>query len=297
MGRPALHIDRRRPHQRFAHSRYRAIETPRLVRYDSRMIVDIHTHLFPPRLIEERARLAVDDAMFGEMYGDPRAKMATSEDLIASMDRAGVDVSVAAGFWWQDAALRAEHAAYLLDAAARYPGRIVPFVPQSPREAAPGAAGHGEIRVTDPAAIEVSGAPILVHCSEEVGHTYGGKAGGLTPGGLWTLLAKHANARVIAAHWGGGFPFYALMPEVRAVIDAGRVVFDTAASSLLYSTEAPRRGIDLVGVGAVCWGSDFPLRDQTLDRAMIEASLPDQHERQMILGNNAARFLDLPARK
>jgi len=260
------------------------------------MIVDIHTHLFPPRLIEARARLAADDAMFGEMYGDPRAKMATAEDLIAAMDRAGVDVSVAAGFWWQDAALRAEHAAYLLDAAARYPDRIVPFVPQSPREAAAGAAssaivGQGEVRVSDPAAIEVGDAPILVHCSEEVGHAYGGKAGGLTPGGLWTLLATHASARVIAAHWGGGFPFYALMPEVRAIIDVGRLVFDTAASPLLYAPEAVRRGIDLAGLGAVCWGSDFPLREQTSDRAAIESILTDAHEREAVLGGNAARFL------
>jgi len=59
----------------------------------------------------------------------------------------------------------------------------------------------------------------------------------------------------------------------------------------------PCRGIDLVGVGAVCWGSDFPLRDQTLDRAMIEASLPNLDERALVLGGNAARFLDLPARE
>lgn len=297
MGRPTRPPRRPSRHQTRRPLWRTRVETCTPVRYDPRMIVDIHTHLFPPRLIEERARLAADDAMFGEMYGDPRAKMATAEDLIASMDRAGVDVSLAAGFWWQDATLRAEHAAYLLDAAARYPRRILPFVPQSPGAAAPGAAGHGELRVTDPAAIEVGDAPILVHCSEEVGHTYGGKAGGLTPGGLWKLLATHSSARVIAAHWGGGFPFYALMPEVRAVIDAGQVVFDTAASPLLYGTDAPRRGIDLVGVGAVCWGSDFPLRDQTLDRAMIEASLPDPFEREMILGKNAARFLDLPARE
>ena len=256
------------------------------------MIVDIHTHIFPPRLIEERARLAVADRAFGALYADARARMATAEDLIASMDRAGVDVSVAAGFWWDDPALRAEHAAYLLDAAARYPGRLLPFVPQPPRAALVGAAGWGEVRVDNPDAFDVPGAlPLLVHCSEEVGHAYAGKTGGLTPGALWRLLQSQPEARVIAAHWGGGFPFYALMPEVRAIIDVGRLVFDTAASPLLYAPEAVRRGIDLAGLGAVCWGSDFPLREQTSDRAAIESILTDAHEREAVLGGNAARFL------
>ena len=162
--------------------------------------------------------------------------------------------------------------------------------------AASGAAGIGEVRVADPAAIEVSapgGLPMLVHCSEEVGHAYGGKAGGLTPAALWRLLEAQPHARVIAAHWGGGFPFYALMPEVRAIIDAGRLVFDTAASPLLYAPEAVRRGIDLAGMAAVCWGSDFPLRDQAQDRAAIEAVLPPGLERDSVLGGNATRFLAL----
>ena len=273
------------------------------------MIIDVHTHIFPPRMITDREALVRADAGFAALYADPRAKMATAEELLASMAEAGVDQSVACGFWWSSAALAAEHAAYLVASARASTQRIVPFVPLHGDTAiVDGTRGVGELRVGSGGTLNAAternlagaialGLPVLAHCTEEAGHTYPGKTGGFTPGALWSFMEANPQARVIAAHWGGGFPFYALMPEVRAVIDAGRVVFDTAASSLLYGTEAPRRGIDLVGVGAVCWGSDFPLRDQTLDRAMIEASLPDQHERQMILGNNAARFLDLPARK
>ena len=118
------------------------------------MIVDIHTHIFPPHFIEDRARLAATDPAFEEMYASPRAQMATAEDLIASMDRAGVDVSVAAGFWWRDRGRRGEHAAYLLAAAVRYPDRIVPSVPQSASEVLPGATGIGELREPDPRRIE-----------------------------------------------------------------------------------------------------------------------------------------------
>ncbi|MBM4410908.1 MAG: amidohydrolase [Chloroflexi bacterium] len=254
------------------------------------MIVDIHTHLFPPRLIAERARLAAADEAFGEMYADPKAKMATAEDLLASMDRAGVDVSVACGFWWSDPAIAAEHAAYLVEVARDSGGRILAFVPTPiPAE---GAAGIGEVRERTPEGVPVSRLPVLIHGSEETGHAYPGKTGGVTPGAFGRLIEARPEARVIAAHWGGGFPFAALMPEVRASI-AGRVIFDSAASAFLYTPEVFRRVIDLVGVEGVAWGSDFPLRTQEADRAYVEAAVPDETERAAVLGGNAARFLGL----
>ncbi|MEX2447044.1 MAG: amidohydrolase family protein [Dehalococcoidia bacterium] len=262
------------------------------------MIVDIHTHIFPPRMVRDRAALLEAEPAFAELYAAPRATMATAEDLLASMERARVDVSVAAGFWWRDPALVEEHARYLVDVAAASGGRIVPFVPgfldALPDEVRRGAAGVGEVRIADPAAFaEVGALPLLAHCSEEVGHAYGGKGGGLTPGALWALLEGRPETRVIAAHWGGGFPFYALMPEVREIVEAGGVVFDSAASSLLYAPEVFSRVIEVAGLDAVCWGSDFPLREQAVDRAAVEAALPDEAARAAVLGGNAARFLRL----
>ena len=269
------------------------------------MIVDIHTHVFPPRFIAERARLVAAEPAFAELYASPQARMADADALLASMDGADVDVSVAAGFWWRDRALAEEHAAYLVEAAARSGGRLVPFVPLPARDAPPGAAGVGEVREADPAVVadqidarlDARALPLLAHCSEEVGHGYPGKTGGLTPGGLWTLLEAQPAARVIAAHWGGGFPFSALMPEVRALIDAGRLVFDTAASTLLYGPLAARHGVALAGRDAVCWGSDFPLRAQAIDRAAIAAAFASgpagDADRDAVLGGNAARFLRL----
>lgn len=257
------------------------------------MIVDIHTHIFPPRFIEARERLAASDPVFAEMYADPRAKMATADDLLASMEGARVDVSVACGFWWRDRGLAEEHAAYIIDAAGRAGGRLVPFVPLPPDALPERAAGAGEVRVTDPAELTAGTRPVLVHCSEETGHEYPGKHGGLTPGALWRYLEAQPEARVIAAHWGGGFPFAALMPEVSEVIASGRVVFDTAASSLLYGPGVFALGITLVGVEAICWGSDYPLRGQAADRALVAGALASDEERAAVLGGNAARFLGL----
>lgn len=255
--------------------------------------MDIHTHIFPPRLIAERARLAASDAAFGEMYAAAKAKMATAEGLLASMARAGVDVSVACGFWWRDPALAAEHAAYLVEAARASGGRILAFVPT--RAPVEGSAGIGEVREHAPEDVPVSTLPLLVHSSEETGHAYPGKAGGLTPGALGRLLDARPEARLIVAHWGGGFPFASLIPEVRRSIER-RVLFDSAASSYLYAPEVFRRVIDLAGLDSVAWGSDFPLRAQEVDRAYVEAALPGEAERAAVLGGNAERFLGLESR-
>jgi uncharacterized protein len=277
------------------------------------MIVDVHTHIFPPRMIAERARLAAADAEFGVLYRSPRARMVTAEELLASMDAAGVDRAVVCGFWWRSTEQAEEHRTYLLETAAASAGRIVPFVPVATGEgpavidgiAAAGGVGLGEIRTPDDApelaseldallgAAVARGLPLLTHCSEEVGHAYPGKGGGVTTGALWRLVSAHPQARVIAAHWGGGFPFYALMPEVRALLESGRLVFDTAASPLLYDPRVFEAAQSLLGDGLVLWGSDFPLRDQAADRAAVEAAVHDGTQRDAVLGGNAARFLGL----
>ena len=43
------------------------------------MIVDFHTHIFPPEMIARRADYAARDPWFAELYGDPRAKMADAD--------------------------------------------------------------------------------------------------------------------------------------------------------------------------------------------------------------------------
>lgn len=266
------------------------------------MIVDVHTHIFPPRFVAERGRLAGLDPTFALMYRDPRARMATAEDLLASMAEAGVDVSVACGFWWHDPALAVEHAAYLAGAAEASDGRILAFAPGT-SDLAQGARGIGEVRLHAAgdeervaAAALASDLPLLAHCTEEAGHEYPGKHGGFTPGGLWRFLRDYPDVRVVAAHWGGGFPFYALMPEVRALLAGGRVLFDTSASHLLYEPRVFRAVTDLVGSDLVAWGSDFPLRRQAVDRAAVEAAVADPEERAAILGRNAERFLRLQER-
>ena len=63
--------------------------------------------------------------------------------------------------------------------------------------------------------------------------------------------------RVVAAHWGGGFPFYELMPEVQTA--AANVWYDSAASLYLYRPEIFPTVARIAGPRKILWGSDYPL--------------------------------------
>ena len=47
------------------------------------MLIDFHTHIFPPDVRDHRERYCVRDAWFNELYSNPRANIATAEDLVA----------------------------------------------------------------------------------------------------------------------------------------------------------------------------------------------------------------------
>ncbi len=96
------------------------------------MIIDCHTHVFPPEFVAQREKLARVCRWFGLLYANPKRKMATAEQLLASMKRSGVDRAVAFGFPWSDAGrLRAAND-YVADAAAGSDGRLIPFAVVNP---------------------------------------------------------------------------------------------------------------------------------------------------------------------
>jgi uncharacterized protein len=295
------------------------------------MIFDAHAHVFPPAVRERREQIVAAEPAFAEIYGDPKAQMATAGELLKSMDDAGVDRAIVCNFAWSADDLIEETNHYILGAAAASKGRLIPFVSVSLAGAGrhggadveeavgerkadartkirqlsmDGARGIGELRPeqsgynlgnSDEAdvlnwAASAFDLPLLCHVSEPVGHSYAGKQG-LSLEALYEFARAAAGVTVIAAHWGGGMPFYALMPEVRKAI--GNVYFDSAASHLLYDPAVYRRVIDLVGVERILWGSDYPLTSQAkaLERAR-DAGLSDG-EMAAVLGGNAAALFGL----
>ncbi len=286
------------------------------MRYHSHVIVDAHAHVFPPEVRDNRDEYLKRDAGFRELYANAKARIATADELLASMEAAGVDRSVACGFGWSDAELCRRHSDYLMETSAKSGGRLIPFCTVQPSDdgtrdelkrcAARGARGLGELRPQQQGyglidseeadllawASDAYDLPLLFHASEPVGHVYPGKAG-LPLDQLGRFIADFPGVTVIAAHWGGGLPFYALMPEVREGLS--RTYFDTAATSFLYTPDVYARVIELVGTEQILFGSDFPLISQ--ERALQEfaeaTGALDDDTRRLILGENARRLLRL----
>lgn len=279
--------------------------------------IDAHTHLFPPEFVAMRDRLLASDPWFGQAFGSPKAKMIGEDTLLKSMDTAGYAMSVVVGWPWRDQGLCREHNAYLAEVAHRFPDRIAwlgivnPALPDADLVIAScveqGASGFGELNADGqgfdwaaPAAIadafdafrEVD-QPVLIHTSEPVGHLYAGK-GRATPDRLLVSLAAFPDVRFVMAHWGGGLPFYELMPEVRAL--TRNVVYDSAASTYLYDFSIFPTLERVIGAERILYGTDFPVLAQgkflqrVLGSGMRDSALPD------ILSGNAQRVFGLKER-
>ena len=279
------------------------------------MIIDCHTHVFPPQMKKDRGKYIELDPCFALLYSDPKAKIATADELIASMDEAGIEISVIANIGWTTHELCLETNDYIIDSVSRYPERLIGFgavQPQSPqgavaeieRLARAGIKGIGEMRA-DIQLLDLSDelmmAPLvealkkyklvlLTHASEPVGHNYPGK-GNITPEVLYPFITSFPDLIIVCAHWGGGLPFYALMPEVKKAM--ANVYFDTAASPLLYTPEVYNQVIPLVGANKILFGSDYPLlAPGRLIKEIKALDLPEETE-SLILSGNARRLLGI----
>lgn len=278
-------------------------------------VIDAHTHVFAPEICRDRAAYVARDLWFEHLYADPRAGLVPAEDLIVSMDAAGIDRSVIAGFPWGDPELCRLHNDYMAEVAATYSDRlswlatVVPTAPDAAAEAARcfalGASGIGELnadaqgfdfREPEPLADLVEAClhydrPIMFHISEPVGHVYPGK-GTATPEKFVHFLAAYPDLRVVAAHWGGGLPFYELMPEVASL--ARNVAYDSAASTYLYRFDVFRVVLDIVGPERVLMASDYPVLRQDRFLRRVGAANLREEEVAPVLGGNAMRIYGLP---
>ncbi|MDD5509982.1 MAG: amidohydrolase family protein [Dehalococcoidales bacterium] len=282
------------------------------------MIIDFHTHVFSPRIKKNRARYIDADPSFALLYAKKEAKLATTDELIIRMDEDGVDMSVILNIGWTTHELCVETNDYILESIARYPDRLIGFASVQPQSteaaiaeiercAKSGIKGIGELRpdmqLIDPGDAAVMRPFVetmvkhklilLTHSSEPIGHQYPGK-GSVTPEILYYLIENYPELTVVCAHWGGGLPFYALMPEVKQAM--GNVFFDTAASPYLYLPQIYHQVSQLVGSDRILFGSDYPLlAPSRLLNEIDSLGLPEE-TRGLILSGNARRLLDIKSK-
>lgn len=279
------------------------------------MRIDVHTHIFPPEIVEDRERYFPGEPVFQSLYDTPKARLATAETLVQAMDEAGIDHSVTFGFPWRAYELAERHNDYVLESASRYPRRLIPMgcidplaergLREAERVLRAGARGLGELALyeaSDPATALDRYADLirccrshegvlLIHANEPVGHTYPGKA----PWGLdfYYALARLAEGvPLILAHWGGGLCFYQLLKkEVSEVL--ANVYYDTAASPFLYRSSIYAQMVQIAGIEKILFGSDYPLL--SAGRYFDEMAASGLAEEQIgaICGGNAKRLFAL----
>ena len=287
---------------------------PRLRCYIFRMIIDAHTHIFPPEVVSKRERFLDGEPAFAAIYQDPKAPMVTAEGLIKAMDQGGVDISWALGFPWVKEKNSRLHNDYLAQAAAESGGRLRGLAcvhapaswatGEAERSLSLGLSGLGELAFYDTdldvAALNPlcrlcaeADKPLLLHTNEPVGHKYPGKAP-MTLASLYALIKENPDTRLVLAHMGGGIFFYASMKK-----EVGRALanvwLDIAAAPFLYRPEAYKMAVELMGPDKLLLGSDYPLLPVSrYKKELAQAGLSPQ-ELDQVMGLSAAKVIPLEA--
>jgi predicted TIM-barrel fold metal-dependent hydrolase len=280
------------------------------------MIIDAHTHLFPEKIRKNRELFFSEEPAFKKLYQSPKSRLLGAKEMLASMDAEQVDKSVIFGFPWKNEGLFKRHNDYIGEVVNRYPQRFIGlgcFDPYSDGAAEEtqrclqgnGLSGIGELAFYQSGIDSASLArlepvmeicrnrhlPILIHTNEPIGHQYPGKTPN-TLAQIYQLIVTFQKNKIILAHWGGGLFFFSLLKkEVKQHLK--HVYFDTAASPYLYDANVYRLAIELVGVGKILFGSDFPLLPPARYFDEMKAAGLSQEEMQQICGLNAAKLFNL----
>ncbi|MFH1033240.1 MAG: amidohydrolase family protein [Pseudomonadota bacterium] len=274
------------------------------------MIVDAHTHIFPPRVLAQRQAFLEGEPAFAAIYANPKAPMVDGPGLIAAMDQGGVDVSWALGFPWVKEEHARLHNDYLVEAVAASGGRLrglgcvhapaVWAVGEARRCLEMGLAGLGELAFYDSdldlAALSPlcqlcarADKPLLLHTNEPVGHRYPGKSPmSLTT--LYELIRQHPETKLVLAHMGGGIFLYSLLKR-EVTQSLGNVWLDTAAGPFLYGPRAYALAVEFLGPHKLLLGSDYPLLPISRYLTELEQADLGPEELHQVLGQAAMALI------
>ena len=280
------------------------------------MIIDSHVHVYPPSFRERREELARRDATFRALYADPRAVLATADDLLAAR-RGGcrrcrcrcrghrvdgprrctrgqrLPGRVHGPQRWASACLRIGEPGV----GRRRPGRGGAMRHRGARRRRGAAPGHAGLqhrrRVRDGAADGAGEAAGHAGADARIGargpqlprqrNGHAGPADALHRVVPWAAGHRRALGRrapLLRAHAGGqGRPRRRLLRHCGVAVPLHADVFPSATR--------------IVGAERVLFGTDFPLIKHARLLAQVRESGLSDEEQALITGGNAAKLLGL----
>lgn len=288
-------------------------------------IIDAHVHLYPPEVDADPAGWA---EARGERHwavlctrrrrdGRPVQTLPTLGQLLATMDAAGVDRAVLLGWYWENPETCLSQNRFYAECVRAHPDRLSAFATLHPasgleatlaevrRASDAGLIGLGELSphsqgfaMDDPifrATLDLAGErglPVNLHVTDPDSRPFPGRIE--TPSADFITLAQaHPRTRFILAHWGGMLPLH----DARFLACAN-IVYDTAASPLMYDAGVWSRLLNALGPDRVLFGSDFPLNlyprlDEMPGLIRFVGEAQTGGASQAVMGGNAARILRL----
>ena len=273
------------------------------------MIIDSLTHILPKAFENEKNKFLKKDRIFNCLFSNSTAKISSVSDLYKSMTQSEVDKSVIAGFGWTDISLAKLSNDYNLESANNSKGKLIPLCSINPiwgksaiielrRCYELGAKGVGELHLDTQGIFDNNlncmdeimdftlsyNMPTIIHGSEPLGHLYPGK-GITSPEKIIKIIQKYPKNIFIFSHFGGGLPFYSLMPEVRYLLE--NTFFDSAAFPYIYESKVFKVCSIALGANKILFASDFPVTTQMYSLKKFNQVSLNNMEKKSILSVNA----------
>lgn len=257
---------------------------------------DAHTHIFPAKIADKAV------AFLENYYHHRWPGGGDIDDLLASMDEAGVETSLIFS-----CATKPEQVIpandFLYAAQQKYPGRFYAFGTLHPdyRDLS------GEIRRIRELGLKgikihpdfqkiYIDEPKMMHIYELIGdelpitiHMGDRRTDFSSPWRLAKVLDDLPGLRVIAAHFGG----YSEWDEVRKHLTGKEVWFDTSSTFWELPVPEARRIVEEHGVEKILFGSDYPAALPARAIADVLSMELSDEDNQKIFYDNAAKFFGL----
>jgi len=249
-------------------------------------VIDSHVHLYPPEANIDPAAWAImrGEEDWSAMCTRRRKNGAlvqafpSLDELLREMDHAGVGQAILLGWYWKHHDTCVAQNRFYADCVRAHPDRLAAFATLQPgagktatlsemkRARDDGLIGLGELSphsqgyaIDAPVFREALnlankfGWPVNLHVTDPNYRDYPGRVE--TPLEDFIRLARAwPDVTFILAHWGGLLPLRD--PDT---VELDNLLYDTAASPLLYDDSVWSRMLSVIPPNRVLFGSDFPL--------------------------------------